>query len=95
MDGHFIADASRAAAGQLRMTILCMGAVVIPWRRSCRREPSLLIDPGEWGRFSCHVERSKAKPRHLPADVAHLSFAARSLGYARDDKRVAFGFRSK
>jgi len=41
--------------------------------------------------FLCHVERSAAQPRHLPADVAHLPFVASSLGYARDDKRTACG----
>ena len=39
----------------------------------------------------CHVERSEAQPRYLPANVVHLPFAARPLGCARVDKRAASG----
>jgi len=35
----------------------------------------------------------RAEPRHLPADVARLSFSSRPLGFARGDKRVAFSLR--
>jgi len=35
----------------------------------------------------CHVERSVAQSRHLAAGAGYVSFAGRSLGYARDDGR--------